>query len=136
MTSTMPRSVAVAASAILAITLLLVVMAVSAAAPDILELTKGPIPDDAVRNGEFNKALIPDFIPALDRNGDVAGYVARDLVISDGAPAEAPVPVFAADLKSLVGYMYPGRGFVPLGQSPDSVPLIPATVGGNAPPGE
>jgi hypothetical protein len=90
--------------------------------------TKGPIPPNAVQNGVFNRELIPDFIPALDRNGNVAGYVARDLAIPVGAPVNTPVPVYASDLKTLVGYMHPGRGFVPLGTSPDAVPLIPATV--------
>lgn len=96
------------------------------------QLTKGPIPPEAVENGAFNKALIPDFIPALDRDGNVAGYVARDLAIPDGAPVNAPIPVFANDLRTIVGHMHPGRGFVPLGTSPDSVPVIPATTGGEA----
>ena len=92
--------------------------------------TKGPIPPDAIQNGAFNKALIPDFIPALDRDGNVAGYVARDLAIPDGAPANTPIPVFGNDLTTIVGHMVPGRGFVPLGASADSVPVIPASIGG------
>jgi len=37
------------------------------------------------------------------------------------------IPVYARDLKTLVGHMYPDKGFVPLGESPDAVPDVPAT---------
>lgn len=113
-----------------AVIVLSVAVVVSAALAGGPQLTKEPIPPEAVENGAFNKALIPDFIPALDRHGQVAGYVARDLAIPDGAPLNGPMPVFADDLKTLVGHMYPGRGFVALGESPDLVPVIPATLGG------
>lgn len=116
-------------AALVVLSIAVIVSATQAGGP---QLTKGPIPPDAIQNGVFNKALIPDFIPALDRDGQVAGYVARDLAIPDGAPANAPIPVFASDLTTLVGHMFPGRGFVPIGASVDSVPAIPVTVGGEA----
>jgi hypothetical protein len=41
------------------------------------------------------------------------------------APADPPERVYGDDLKTIVGYMYPARGFVPLGTDPESVPAIP-----------
>ena len=120
------------AMAALAVVAILTGVSISVVMAGGREPTSGPIPPEAVENGAFNKALIPDFIPALDRNGQIAGYVARDLAIPDGAPVNAPIPVYGDDLKTIVGYMHPGRGFVPLGVSVDSAPVIPATVGGDS----
>jgi len=36
--------------------------------------------------------------------------------------------VYGPDLKKLVGHMYPGVGFVPLGKSITSVPCMPVTM--------
>lgn len=76
--------------------------------------TKGPIPPEAFKNGTIDKTVVPDFIPALNRDGFVAGYVAKNLAIPDGEGSAEPVPVYAEDLETVVGHMYPGRGFVPL----------------------
>lgn len=38
-------------------------------------------------------------------------------------------PVYGEDLKTLVGHMVPGRGFVPLGVDEKSVPTFEAVVG-------
>jgi hypothetical protein len=129
----LPRFITAVATALAGLVVLTVAVVIAAGAANGGPLTKGPIPSQAIQNGAFDKALIPDFIPALDRNGQVAGYVAKDLAIADGAPTDSPIPVYAADLTTLVGHMYSGRGFVPLGTSPDSVPVIPATVGGDSP---
>lgn len=89
---------------------------------------KGPIPDAAVRsNGEIVDGLVPDYVSVVDRNGEIAGYVRKELVIGD--PGDAPWPVFAADLKTLVGRMVPGRGFVPLGVDERAVPTFEVEVG-------
>jgi hypothetical protein len=66
--------------------------------------------------------LVPDFVPALDRNGDVAGYVSKEALIG---PPGATIPVVAADLSTRVGDMVPGKGFVPLGSDPGSIPDFP-----------
>jgi hypothetical protein len=92
--------------------------------------TKGPIPPNAWKADGIDKSLVPDFIPALDRNGVAVGYVAKDLAISDAAPPARPIAVYAADLETVVGHMYPGRGFVRLGASPASVPRFPVTTEG------
>lgn len=44
------------------------------------------------------------------------------------------VPVYSLDLTTLVGHMYPGKGFVPVGESPSSVPDIPTSTGYGVPP--
>lgn len=88
--------------------------------------TKGPIPDAAVKaGGDFDMRLVPDFVPALDRNGDVAGYVTKEAL---SGPPNVNIPVFAPDLSTRVGDMVPGKGFVPLGAAPDSVSDMPVVV--------
>jgi hypothetical protein len=92
--------------------------------------TKGPIPPNAWTANGVDKSLVPDYIPALDQAGNQVGYVSKDLAITNGAPPTQPIPVYASDLQTIVGYMYPGRGFVPLGTSPDAVPTIVVTTEG------
>ena len=45
------------------------------------------------------------------------------------------VPVYAKDLKTLVGHVYPGVGYVPLGESPWSVPCMVEPTPSDEPPG-
>jgi hypothetical protein len=71
--------------------------------------TKGPIPEGAIDDaGRLDESRVPDFIPALDQQGEIAGYVRYCGIRAGGA-----VPVYADDLRTPVGYMIPGRGFVP-----------------------
>ena len=78
--------------------------------PQDRELTKGPIPSDAFNDaGMLDETRVPDFIPALDQeSGEIAGYVRFCAIGTGGA-----IPVYADDLKTVVGHMLPGRGFVP-----------------------
>jgi hypothetical protein len=77
--------------------------------PEDRELTKGPIPPDAINDaGMLDERRVPDFIPALDQRGEIAGYVRHCAIMAGGA-----VPVYGDDLKTVVGHMIPGRGFVP-----------------------
>lgn len=110
--------------------------------------TKGPIPDNASppQGGPVYPALVPDFVPALARDGTtIAGYVPKAYLIESGGvlpgtpsnpPQASPDPVYAEDLTTLVGHMVPGVGFVPLGSSvpsagpPESV--APASVAPSA----
>jgi hypothetical protein len=110
--------------------------------------TKGPIPDNASppQGGPIYPALVPDFVPALARDGTtIAGYVPKTYLIQSGGvlpgtpsnpPQASPAPVFAEDLTTLVGHIVPGVGFVPLGSSvpsavsPESV--APASVAPSA----
>jgi hypothetical protein len=77
--------------------------------PEDRELTKGPIPEDAINDaGMLDESRVPDFIPALDQSGEIAGYVRYCAIHAGGA-----IPVYADDLKTVLGHMIPGRGFVP-----------------------
>jgi hypothetical protein len=92
--------------------------------------TKGPMPDKASppQGGPIFGSLVPDFIPALARDGTtIAGYVHKQYLIGpldalpgtpSNPPQQPPEPVYAEDLTTLVGHMVPGVGFVPLGASP------------------
>jgi hypothetical protein len=93
--------------------------------------SKGIIPEAAFRPGQdIDYTLVPDFVPALGRDGETVGYVSKvDLANRVGSHGERqvkPVPVFADDLETLVGYMVLGKGFVPLGTDPASIPDFPS----------
>ena len=65
---------------------------------------------------------IPGSFIAVASQGRVVGYASRaDLGLG------TVVPVYDKNL-TLVGHMYPGVGFVPLGTSPSSEPCVPETV--------
>jgi hypothetical protein len=100
--------------------------------------TKGPIPPDAayLANG-IDAALVPDFVPVWGRDGtSVAGYIPKAYIlgptlptVTSSRPEGGIAPVYADDLTTLVGHMYPDRGFVPLGVDPNSIPTIPVQQG-------
>jgi hypothetical protein len=72
------------------------------------ELTKGPIPEGAINDaGILDETRVPDFVPAWDHDGEIAGYVRYCAIRTGGA-----IPVYADDLKTVVGHMIPGQGFV------------------------
>ncbi|MCY7419353.1 MAG: hypothetical protein LH650_12835 [Chloroflexi bacterium] len=82
--------------------------------------TKGPMPADV-------GVPVPDFIPVAERMGDgIAGYIAVIDMPSEGSHPwwyqEPPIPVYADDLQTLVGFMFAGKGFVALGVDPRTVP--------------
>jgi hypothetical protein len=88
--------------------------------------TFGTIPDSAwTADGSIDIGLVPDYVGALDRSGNLAGFVrAADILEDDDSwSPEGPIPVVNDDLE-LVGHMVPDRGFVPLGQPFDSVEKI------------
>jgi hypothetical protein len=87
----------------------------------------GPVPNAAYTSSGLDEALLPDFFGVLNRQGGVAGFVPKEYLVGR-APRmhEEIAPVFNED-ETLVGHMYPGRGFVPLGQDPESVPPIKVT---------
>jgi hypothetical protein len=91
--------------------------------------TKGTVPSSTT-HGTFDTKKVPDFIATLGRNGQVVGYVPREYLIpSTNQPVKVGdvAPVYAANLKTLVGHMYPGVGFVPLGKSIQTLPCNPIT---------
>lgn len=93
--------------------------------------TKGRIPEEATprEGGEINMALVPDFVSTLGgpTGETMVGYVPKDLLFNprlepggtpEDPPQDVPMPVYGEDLKTLVGHMVAGQGFVPLGSSP------------------
>lgn len=103
--------------------------AVVVAAPGGQGPTRGPIPVDAMHaDGTVDLSLVPDYVPALARDGALVGWVTRADAL--GAPPLATelggkdvyeVPVYADDLETQIGTMVDGRGFVPAGTDPASV---------------
>lgn len=87
--------------------------------------TKGPIPDSAWQvDGTIDMSQVPDFIPATDGDG-IAGWISSaDALPPDGTKSPDEIPVFADDLRTLVGHMFPGVGFVPLGADPPLPPPV------------
>ena len=78
----------------------------------------------------------PDFISVAGRDGSIVGYVRKELLLptaGTGGPGDGVWPVYDEDLRTVVGQMVPGKGFVPAGVDPATVPDIPVTV---APSGE
>jgi hypothetical protein len=82
----------------------------------------GRIPKAAFTRNGLDAALIPDFVAVSNRQGAIAGYIRKeDLLGKAPRLLDAPVPVVDEN-GMLVGSMYPGRGFVPAGEIPESVP--------------
>lgn len=123
--------------------------------------TVGTIPDSGRGpSGHVDLSQVPDFVPALS-NGHVVGYVSKTHLFPTGpgaSPGQANATtglsayrpptaadqaaenaklvktVYASDLETVVGHMYPGVGFVPVGQEPQAPSSPPTTVSGNASP--
>jgi hypothetical protein len=99
--------------------------------------TKGPIPQAAYLANGIDAALVPDFVSVWGRDGtSVAGYIPKAYLLGQTIPTVTSsrpegdiAPVYADDLRTLVGHMYPDRGFVPLGVDPNSIPTIPVQQG-------
>jgi len=85
---------------------------------------KGRIPDEAFGPAGVKLSSVPDYIVAYDRQGEVAGYVAK-IELFDDKGARRPdrrLTVWDEALKRPVGAMVPDRGFVPVGARDESVP--------------
>lgn len=85
--------------------------------------SKGPIPSTAVLpGGQVDAPLVPDFVPVWGSDGrSYIGYVPKEYVLDpfeqpsvNAPPVVRDWPVYADDLKTLVGHLVSGRGFVPL----------------------
>jgi hypothetical protein len=82
-----------------------------------LIFSRGPVPDSARRpNGEIDLSQVPDFIPALDGDRQAGWIWAAAVLPPEGEPRVDIVPVYADDLVTVVGHMYPGVGFVGIGE--------------------
>ena len=90
-------------------------------------LTKGTMPPPGP-DGMVDPSSAPDFIAVAGREDGIAGWVAKSYVFPTervvkgrpGAlpPADPPEPVYADDLRTVVGYLVVGEGFVPLVDHP------------------
>lgn len=108
----------------------------------------GPLHEPAASNGTAKgrvAVLTADQTTRCHPGGDLTGMpewtpvATRDrggvteAVIQTGAlcgASDTPVPAYARDLKTLVGHMYPDRGFVPTGTDPATVPCFEGRAGG------
>jgi hypothetical protein len=67
--------------------------------------TRGTIPPEAFRSGEaIDQSMVPDYIPALGRDGAIVGWVSKTLAVpADDSIDRSMIPVYADDLKTIVG---------------------------------
>lgn len=73
-------------------------------------------------DGVVQPSSMPDFLAVAGVDGAIAGYVpSRFLDPSAQAPLDG-LPVYGRDLQTLVGHIVSGRGFVPIGVDPATVP--------------
>jgi hypothetical protein len=96
--------------------------------------SKGTMPP-AGPDGQIDPATVPDFV-AIAGPDTIVGYVAKAAVLN---PGDTTWPVYGDDLRTVVGHLMPGRGFVPLGMDPAAIPTFPAKVSAGDPsatPGE
>ena len=87
--------------------------------------SKGTLPPPGP-NGAVDPSAAPDFLAVAGRDRDIAGYARKEDVLGG---ADAPFPVYGDDLRTVVGQMVPGKGFVPAGVDPDTVQRFPVVVG-------
>lgn len=99
---------------------------ISAVSTDASGPTKSPVqfPEDG---GPVDLRTVADFVPTLGRDGNRVGWTRKQDVFVTGERASTveSVEVFADDLKTVVGHMYRGRGFVPIGEDPADTPKYP-----------
>lgn len=85
--------------------------------------TRGPVPESARKaDGSIDLSQVPDFIPAAGENGNVGWIWSADVLPPPGEAAVEIVTVYADDLVTPVGRMYPDVGFVPLGAEDEMLP--------------
>lgn len=88
-------------------------------------------------DGERDPKAAPDFIAVATGHGDEVGYVPKRFLFPDPTtsaviPRSEPWPVYAEDLRTLIGHMVQGKGFVPLGVDPSTIPDFPVRAGPSA----
>jgi hypothetical protein len=92
--------------------------------------TKGKMPYEPGRSVPYSS--IPDYI-AVIIGPNTIGYTQKAYIaVLNGSSGNSlqglPAPVYASNLKTLLGHDYSGIGFVPLGKSPWSQPCHAETV--------
>jgi hypothetical protein len=86
--------------------------------------TKGTMPPPGP-NGAFDASSAPDFIAVAGRESGIAGYARREDILN---PTDHAFPVYGDDLRTVVGQMVPGKGFIPVGVDPNAIPKLPVVV--------
>jgi hypothetical protein len=97
-------------------------------------LTKGTVPPAQKGRIDFKKA--PDYVSVVGKSGKIVGYAPKAYILPS-TTANQPqnpelgsvAPVFGNDLKTVVGHLYPGAGFVAVGQSPSAACSPVGTIG-------
>lgn len=88
-----------------------------------VDFTRGPVPDSArLPDGSIDLSQVPDFIPAAGDDGNVGWIWSADVMPAPGEEHVEIVTVYADDLTTVVGRMFPDVGFVPLGAEDDMLP--------------
>jgi hypothetical protein len=84
--------------------------------------TKGTVPP--AQNGRIDFKKLPDYVSVVGKGGKIVGYAPKAYILpsTTANQRENPklgsvAPVFGNDLKTLVGHLYPGAGFVAVGES-------------------
>jgi hypothetical protein len=106
----------------LAVSITLGLGAATVVGADAKPPTRGRIPESAFDGkGGIDERQVPEYIPALDRDGNEVGWIRYGETVTDADDPERsnqPVAVYADDLKTRVGAMWPGVGYVPNGKTP------------------
>lgn len=84
-------------------------------------------------NGEIDPSLAPEFIAVAGRDGGIVGYTPKKYLLPGSTTTlqpvvDAEIPVFGDDLLTPIGHLVPGKGFVPQGVDPGTIPNIPVQV--------
>ena len=95
--------------------------------------TKGPVPNDAVLpNGGIDKSKAPMYVAVAGADAEApVGYVYIDDILppEPGLRSEPltdrPKAVYDSTLTRVIGHMFSGKGFVPVGTDAASVPTLP-----------
>src|SRR4051794_28584522 len=90
--------------------------------------TKGTMPPPG-QDGQFDPSAMPDFIAVAGDIGRV-GWVEK-AAVTDGS--DQSWPVYADDLRTVVGHLVPGRGFVAIGDDPNAAATNEVQVGAATP---
>lgn len=89
----------------------------------MLNFTRGPVPESArLPDGSIDRSQVPDFIPAADGDHNVGWIWSADVIPPEGEASVEIVTVYADDLTTVVGRMFPEVGFVPLGSETEMLP--------------
>ncbi len=88
-----------------------------------IDVTRGPVPDSArLPDGSIDLSQVPDFIPAADGDRNVGWIWSADVLPPPGEDLVEIVTVYADDLTTVIGRMFPSVGFVPIGSEAAMLP--------------